>query len=67
MWERKTMKPNDTEQLFMLRLWQEKGEGTWRASLKKIAQDNEAAQYFHTLESLVRFLRTVIKETKGEK
>lgn len=51
------MRPNDTEQLFMLRLWKEEGEVTWRASLKKVGSENEAAQYFHTIQSLVQFLK----------
>lgn len=51
------MRPNDTEQLFMLRLWKEEGEGPWRASLKKVGQENEAAQYFHTIQSLVKFIK----------
>jgi hypothetical protein len=51
------MRPKDTEQLFMLRLWQEEGEDTWRASLKRVGQENEAAQYFHTIQSLVKFLK----------
>jgi hypothetical protein len=51
------MRSNDTEQLFMLRLWKEEGDTIWRASLKRVGQENEAAQYFHTIQSLVKFLK----------
>ena len=51
------MRPKDSEQLFMLRLWKEEGEIAWRASLKRVGSENEAAQYFHTIQSLVKFLK----------
>ena len=53
------------EKLFMLRLWQE-NEG-WRASLKKLGETAEAARYFHSVESLNKFLQDSVKEQKSEK
>jgi hypothetical protein len=47
------------EKLYMLRLWQEQGEEGWRASLKPVGKQEEAATYFHTLESLVKFLKSL--------
>jgi hypothetical protein len=65
--EEQNLKPVATEQLYVLRLWQEEGETIWRASLKPMNNNDEAAQYFHTLESFVRFIKTTVQETKGEK
>jgi hypothetical protein len=55
------MKETKAEKLYMLRLWQEEGEETWRASLKPVGQLEGKVRYFHTLESLVKFLKTVYK------
>lgn len=55
------MKEPKAEKLYMLRLWQEEGEEVWRASLKLVGQLEGKVRYFHTLESLVKFLKTVYK------
>jgi hypothetical protein len=52
------MKETKAEKLYMLRLWQEEGEEAWRASLKPVGQAEGAARYFHTLESLIKFLKS---------
>jgi len=46
---------NPAEKLYMLRLWQEDNKG-WHASLKPVGKGESAAQYFHSLESLTKFL-----------
>jgi hypothetical protein len=58
------MKVPELEKLYMLRLWQEKE--SWRASLKPVGNKDEAATYFHTLESLTEFLKTKVSHHKGE-
>lgn len=59
------------ELLYVLRLWQDTTLKTdaknWRASLKKINKENEAAQYFHSIESLTKFIRKNTKEVDEEK
>jgi hypothetical protein len=53
------MKETKAEKLYMLRLWQEKDEEVWRASLKPVGQVEGSVKYFHTLESLVKFLKNL--------
>jgi hypothetical protein len=52
------MKPN-VEKLYLLRLWQEETNETWRASLKPMGACEDTARYFHSLESLVKFIKSV--------
>jgi hypothetical protein len=51
------MKETKAEKLYMLRLWQEEGEEAWHASLKPVGQAEGTVRYFHSLESLVKFLK----------
>jgi hypothetical protein len=53
------MKPAkcEVERLYLLRIWQDEGETTWHASLKPVAAQRGRARYFHSLESLVRFIK----------
>jgi hypothetical protein len=57
------MKETKAEKLYMLRLWQEEGEEVWRASLKLVGQVEGNTKYFHTLESLVKFLAKQFRNT----
>jgi hypothetical protein len=52
------MQDREKEQLYVLRLWQDEAQGDWRASLKKMSRTNEVAKYFHSIESLTKFLAT---------
>jgi hypothetical protein len=58
------MKEVEAEKLFMLRLWQDKGDEIWHASLKPMGQTEEAARYFHTIESLLRFVKAQSSKAK---
>jgi hypothetical protein len=54
----KTMKP-EVEKLYLLRIWQEDAQKTWHASLKPMGSGEDKARYFHSLESLVKFIKSI--------
>jgi hypothetical protein len=59
------MKP-DIEKLYLLRLWQEEADKTWHASLKPMGAREDKARYFHSLESLVKFIRSIGLASRSE-
>jgi hypothetical protein len=50
---------SETEKLYLLRLWQEEADKSWHASLKPMGAYEDKAQYFHSLESLVKFIKSI--------
>ncbi len=61
------MQGKGKEKLYMLRLWQDDNSQDWRASLRIMSSKNEAARYFHSVDSLSKYIANNITNVSGEK